>query len=82
VDGFAVQQHLPAPRRNQPRYRSEEGGLAAGIGADDHGDLAGGNRQVEAMEDFGIVVAGREADGDEQMIGHGVPPIRLTRMIR
>ena len=45
----AVQQHRAAPGLEQPAQGAQQGGLAAGVGADDHGDLAVGDVQVEPV---------------------------------
>ena len=46
--------------RDQARQGAKQGGLAAGIGADDRGDPAGGNGEIEPLQHEGIVIAERK----------------------
>ena len=47
VDLLAVEDHVPGARAQQAGEGAQEGRLAAGVGSDDHGDLAVGHRQRE-----------------------------------
>ena len=49
----------PPPRLEQPGQRAQQRGLAAGVGADDDGDLAVGIVQVEAVDDGAVLVGER-----------------------
>ena len=50
----------PARGSQQPRQAAEQGGLAARVGADDDGDLAVRDPQVEVAYDVGVGVAERQ----------------------
>ncbi len=60
VDLLAVEDHVPGARAQQAGEGAQEGRLAAGVGSDDHGDLAVGHRQGETVDDRAVVV--RETD--------------------
>ena len=49
VDDLAVEQHRARPGLEQPRQTPQQGGLAAGVGADDDGHLAVGDLQVQVV---------------------------------
>jgi hypothetical protein len=63
MDVLAVEHDLPGGRPEQPGQRPQQGGLAAGVRPDDHGEPAVRYLQVEVLADRPLVVAEREVPG-------------------
>src|SRR5699024_5666558 len=83
MDLLPVQQHLAATRREQARHGAQQGRLAAGVGADDRGDPAGEQGEVEVLDDGAIAVAQCELAGEQAVCGgHRALAWRLVRMSR
>ena len=66
------------PRLEQPGQAAQQGGLAAGVGADDRGHLAVEQRDVEVADDRRAVVAEGQPLGAQS--AHPPPPCRLVVM--
>jgi hypothetical protein len=79
VHRTAVEEHGPAAWLEQAREPAQQGGLAAGVRADDDGDPTVGDLDVELMHDVVGVVAERESFGS-QLMSHPPRPSRLTVM--
>jgi hypothetical protein len=84
VDGAAVERHRPVLRLEQSRAAAQQRRLAAAVGADDRGDAAGLECQVETVEDASIAVGDAEPLGGQLVgcCGHEVCPVRFMRMRR
>ena len=63
VDRLAVEQHRARARPEQAGEPAQQRGLAARVGADDDGDAAVRDLQVQVAHDGGVGVAEREAAG-------------------
>ena len=68
-DVAAVEQHLPRGRLEQTYQRAQQRGFTAPVGADDGGDLAVGDRDVEIVDDGSVAVADLEAGGRDASRG-------------
>ena len=73
----AVEDDLAAAWPQQPGQAAQQRGLAAGVGADDHGDPPVGDHDVEVADDVDVRIAEREVLGT-QVVGHPPRPSRLT----
>ena len=60
VDRLPFEEDLPPRRAVQPGHEAEEGRLPAAGGAEDGGELAGGDRKVDGVEDSEHPPAGRK----------------------
>ncbi len=70
-----VQQDRPAARLQQSAERPQGGGLAAGVGADDHGDLPVGHGEVQLVDDGAVLVReGQGAGGEPAPVLSGSGP--------
>lgn len=65
ADLASVEDHLPGGRDEQSRQGAQQGRLATGIGADDHGEGAIGDRDREPGRDRARIVAERDGFGAE-----------------
>jgi hypothetical protein len=63
VDVLAVKGHRAGGRLEEAGQAAEQGGLAAGVGADDHGHLALRDLHGEAVHHAALVVFQREVLG-------------------
>ena len=92
-DVLAVEQDAAALGLEQPGQAAQQGGLAAGVGADDHGDLTGRDGEREAVDDDAVVVGEAKVLGGAGwgggswgrswvLAGQPPAPIRLARASR
>ncbi|MNC54355.1 hypothetical protein D3C75_1038340 [compost metagenome] len=58
ADRLAVQDNAAGGGFDQPGQRLQQGGLAAGIGADHYADLIAGNNQADPVENRFMIIAG------------------------
>ena len=61
-----VEQHCALRRRQEPRECSQQGRLAAGIGADDDRELSVRNAHIEITDDLTLVIGQIEVLGDQR----------------
>ena len=71
-DGLSVEQHVPGRGPDEPGQAAQQRGLAAGIGADDHGERALGHLEIKVLEDSPLVVPGMYAFGAQLVRLHAV----------
>ncbi|MNY69906.1 hypothetical protein D3C86_2079190 [compost metagenome] len=81
MDRLSIKQNLAGARRDEPRHAAQQGGLAAGIGPDDDGDLPARDGEAQPVDDEVFAISGREAAYGEGVAGHNEPPLRFTRTI-
>lgn len=80
VQRDAVEQHLSRPCGEQAGEPAQQSGLPAAVRADHGRDAAGGDLQIEAVDDGAAVVCEGEADGLEPDAGHAAVLRRVLMM--
>ncbi|MNT16957.1 hypothetical protein D3C72_1520840 [compost metagenome] len=82
MDRLSIKQNLTGARRDEPRHAAQQGGLAAGIGADNDGDFPAWDGEIQPFNDEVFAISGRKTVHGKGVAGHNEPPLRLTRTIR
>lgn len=70
AQGLAIVEHLPPLEGQQPAGGSQQGGLAAAVGADERGDLPGFKSQADVLQHRAARIPGSDA----VQFNHGKPP--------
>ena len=82
MDRAAIQLNVPLYWLQQTGQTAQKGGLAAGVCADDSGDLAGRYIQVELPKNGTVAVPGYQMFRNKVRSGHFPSPDLLDRTIR
>lgn len=72
LDRLAGQNHLSRSRAVEPGAETEKGGLAAARGPDDRERVAGGEGEIDLVEDGEIAMDGRVSFGEPLDFKHGL----------